>query len=1334
MKTAVKIALALGISGAIAIDGDRALAQSNIVPDSTLGAENSTLIPNFNGLSVEAIGGGAIRGANLFHSFQEFNVSAGRGAYFLSPSATIQTILARVTGSNPSQILGTLGTTGASSPSLFLINPNGIIFGPNARLDVGSSFTASTASAVTFGNGIEFSASNPQAPPLLSINVPLGLQYGRNPGSISVQRSELVVPNGQTLALVGGDVSLDGAFLGAVGGRIELGAVAGTGTVALNGNGSNLSLSFPQGVAFTDLSLTNNARVFVMAGGGGSIAINAQNFSLAGGSGLYAGIPSGSSSGNAIAGNIDINATGATTLTDESLISNAVLQGARGQGGDINIETGQLLVRDGALVSAANFGEGDGGNLTINASQSVQIIGGSTNGQFTSGLFTGTAQGSSGNGGDLTINTGSLLVRDGALISTGTFGRGDGGNLTVNASQDVQLIGTSADGLLGSGLSTQTNQGSSGKGGDLTINTGSLLVRDGAGANAFTFGTGDGGNLTVNASQDVQLIGISTAGRSSTLSTQANLGSSGKAGDLTINTTNLLVQDGALISTFTLSKGDGGNLTVNASQQVQAFGTSADGRRGSSLLTESSSNASGKAGDLTINTSSLLIQDGARVSASTFGTGDGGNLTVNASQQVQAVGTSADGRSSSRLTSEAYGAGAAGNLSITTGRFIATGGAYASTSTVDAGRGGELTVTASELVELIGTTSNKIPTGLYTGTEGGTGDSGSLTVNTPALLVRDGAVISASTFGRGKGGNLTVNASQSVQVIGTSADREFFSGLFAQASSDSSGKAGDITINTSSLLVQDGAQVSTSSFGAGNGGNLTVNASQRVQLIGELAGQFGSGLISEAFGTGAAGNVSINTGRFIATGGAYASTYTYGAGQGGTLTVDASEFVELIGNGRFSSGIYTGTQGTGNSGNLTVSTPVLLVRDGAVVYASTVGAGNGGRLTVNAPQQVQVIGISPDGQFSSALFASAAQGSSGKAGDVTVNTGSLIVRDGAVVSARTAGSGNGGSLTIKASEQVQLSGAGSGLLVNATAGSTAGNLTVETKQMSVRDGAQVTVSSPSGQAGNMTIQANSLLLNRGTLSAETGKSSPQGGANITLNGLDLLRMDNESLISANAFNEANGGNVTINSTFIVATPPTGPNGSDITANAGQGNGGAVNVTTQGLYGIEFRPKLTPKNDITVSSDFGLTGTFQLNTPGVDPTRGLTNLPSETIDASKQIVQNCRASRTAARVENKFVIVGRGGLPPSPNDMLQGDSGVTPWVTLDSETQKNSNTTRATVTPSRPLPKQMVEAQGWVVNEKGQIVLTASAPTVTLQDEWFDPAHCSTLPSTEKLQS
>lgn len=133
VKQQLRMALALTISGVLALDSLSAKAQSNIVPDGTLGNERSTVTPNFQGLPVEEITGGATRGANLFHSFQEFNLSAGRRAYFFSPNATIQNILARVTGNNPSRILGTLGTSGNSNPNLFLINPNGIIFGQNAR-------------------------------------------------------------------------------------------------------------------------------------------------------------------------------------------------------------------------------------------------------------------------------------------------------------------------------------------------------------------------------------------------------------------------------------------------------------------------------------------------------------------------------------------------------------------------------------------------------------------------------------------------------------------------------------------------------------------------------------------------------------------------------------------------------------------------------------------------------------------------------------------------------------------------------------------------------------------------------------------------------------------------------------------------------------------------------------------------------------------------------------------------------------------------------------------------------------------------------------------------
>jgi large exoprotein involved in heme utilization and adhesion len=775
----------------------------------------------------------------------------------------------------------------------------------------------------------------------------------------------------------------------------------------------------------------------------------------------------------------------------------------------------------------------------------------------------------------------------------------------------VQLIGTATVGQGVSALSTSAEPGASGKAGDLTINTGTLLVRDGAQVGTATFGQGDGGNLIINASQQVQLIGESADGRAvSTLGASAQPGSSGKAGDLTINTGTMLVRDGAQVDASTFGQGDGGDLTVYASQGVQLIGTSADGQTASGLAASAQPGSSGKAGDLTINTDTLLVRDGAQVSAGTFGQGDGGNLTVKASQDVQLIGTSADGQAVSALAASAE--------------------------------------------------------------SGSSGKAGDLTINTDTLLVRDGAQVSAGTSGEGDGGNLTVNASRQVQLIGTSADGQFVSALTASAEPGASGKAGDLTINTDTLLVRDGAQVGTVTFGQGDGGNLTVNASQQVQLINTSTdGQAVSGLAASA--------------------------------QPGS---------------------------SGKAGDLTINTDTLLVRDGAVVNASTFGQGDGGNLTVYASRQVQLIGTSADGQFVSALGASAEPGSSGKAGDLTINTDTLLVRDGAQVSASTFGQGDGGILTVKASQGVQLIGtsadgrSASALEAQANPGASgkAGDLTINTDTLLVRDGARVSVRSVQGQAGNMTIRANWVLLNQGILFAETANSDAQGGANITLSGLDLLRMDNESLISANALDQANGGNITIDSTFIVATPPTGTTGSDITANADKGNGGAVNITTQGLYGIEFRPQLTPKNDITVSSKFGLNGTFQLTRPFVEPTQSLTKLPTEIVDDSRQIGQNCRAVRGQGQEENKFIITGRGGIPVSPDQPLLHEEAIAPdWVTLESEAENNTPLTPTAPKSSTPSPLR--EANGWKINDLGQVELMAAAPTVTPHSTWQPPVNC-----------
>jgi filamentous hemagglutinin family protein len=151
----------------------RNCAFAQIIPDTTLGTQNSTVTSTG---AVDRINGGATRGANLFHSFVEFNVGNGRSVFFTNP-AGIENILTRVTGTNASNILGTLGVTGGNA-NVFLINPNGIIFGQNARLDVGGSFVASTASSLNFADGSIFSATAPQTTPLLSVSVPIGLQFG----------------------------------------------------------------------------------------------------------------------------------------------------------------------------------------------------------------------------------------------------------------------------------------------------------------------------------------------------------------------------------------------------------------------------------------------------------------------------------------------------------------------------------------------------------------------------------------------------------------------------------------------------------------------------------------------------------------------------------------------------------------------------------------------------------------------------------------------------------------------------------------------------------------------------------------------------------------------------------------------------------------------------------------------------------------------------------------------------------------------------------------------------------------------------------------------------
>ncbi len=440
--------LSLSVFWTVKLNRNHVFAQNNIVPDETLGSEKSRVIPFEGNSAIDTIRGGAVRGSNLFHSFQEFNVSEDGSVYFANPEG-ITDIFSRVTGDNPSNIFGKLGVLGDAN--LFLINPNGIVFGENASLDVGGSFVATTANEIEFGEQGSFSANNPQTPRLLNVS-PSALFFNavENQGKItnfsrvSGLNGEtnitggpigLQVPNGETLALIGGNVLLDDGNLTAKGGRVEVGSIE-TGNVELNQIENGLMFDYDAVNNFGEVKLENTAVVDVTAGNGGDIAVNGKNI-IVDNSIITTGIAEGRGSINSQAGDINLNASEQITI-DNSDIDNAVLQNAVGNTGDLIIDTKNLSLND-SNISITVRGQGKAGNLIVNASESINLTRESLSSEEElgepGGLLNQVERGGEGEGGNLIVETPRLSVSNGSKVQVANFGIGNPGELRINSSQ-----------------------------------------------------------------------------------------------------------------------------------------------------------------------------------------------------------------------------------------------------------------------------------------------------------------------------------------------------------------------------------------------------------------------------------------------------------------------------------------------------------------------------------------------------------------------------------------------------------------------------------------------------------------------------------------------------------------------------------------------------------------------------------------------------------------------------------------------------------------------------------------------------------------------------------
>ncbi|BAZ44590.1 hypothetical protein NIES4102_16020 [Chondrocystis sp. NIES-4102] len=560
--------------------------------------------------NLSLITGGIQAGNNLFHSFEEFSVPTNQVVNF-SHTPSINNIFTRVTGGNISQIDGLIQSQG--SANLFLLNPAGIIFGNNAQLNIGGSFIATTSDRILFTDGTEFSAVSPTTPPLLTISLPIGLQYGSNPGEINVLpnynrtvgNSGLNIKPGHTLALLGGDITIERNSLSGVNSNIEISSIK-SGTVGLEPNENGWQFDYQNVSQLGNLELSDRALI----NASGIVNFQGDVINLATGSGIR-NLTDSDGKGGII--NLEatdsINLNGGLLLTQVGQIQSNIDQAITESGGDILFQAPKVTLTNGSIISAGTLSEGKGGNITIDATESVQL----SNSTSSNPTIISTSTQGKGTGGEITLNTGELTIKDGSQIQA-LAGEGAGGTITVNANDSVIISGTgilrsrdrtghlsttilnsglvAAAGIKGLPLQLQPK----GESGNLVINTSYLKLDDQAEISVSNFGLANGGDITINTAN----LELDNAGQI-TANTQ-----SGEGGSINIIASESVIFNNlANISTTAQQNGNGGNILLTADNLVllESNKISADAQQGSG-------------GNIAIATQGLFVNPNSSITAS----------------------------------------------------------------------------------------------------------------------------------------------------------------------------------------------------------------------------------------------------------------------------------------------------------------------------------------------------------------------------------------------------------------------------------------------------------------------------------------------------------------------------------------------------------------------------------------------------------------------------------------------------------------------------------------------------------------------------------------------
>lgn len=935
-------------------------------------------------------------GTNLFHSFRVFDVTAGQRVTFSGP-ASIANIVSRVTGGNASSIDGVIAAD-IPGAAMYFINPAGVVFGANAKLETQGSFYASTADMLHFADGATLHASLSRDSQFSSAApAAFGFLAG-NAASLSANAAVLQVMPGNTLALVSRDIALkDGAVLYAPAGRIDLG---------------DFEVDAAHGVITLSDSHVYTGNVEHQPSG--SIRIVGGQLTLTRSALLN------DNAADSAGGDIDIQASGTVILGEDSLIY--VHAKGNGNAGNINLQVGRLEVVSGSALLTVNDGMANaaGGHVSITTRGGVRVDGISPVSDERSMISTLTS--GSGQAGGITVRGETIAITNGAWVGSNTLGQGIGAGASgaVELSADVAVVVAGADASPNYGQPSQLYSTTFGVGaaGGIVIEAPDVSITGGGNINSVTTriepGAGRGGRIVINASGSLRVDGQSWTGSGPSIVQSSSFGS-GAAGSIEIHAGSVEVSEGGSIASDafdnSVNAGAGGAIRIDAVDTIRISGSAPVLAYPGSVLAsaiDAATRGPGRAGSIELQARRVEVLDGGQVLTTTSSevvSGLGGDIHVQASEVVL-------DRSNGELTMmgvDTFGAAAAGTLSINTGTLEVRNGASISSSSIgiqhNAGAAGKVRIQASDSVRIHGLSSNGLPATIDS-TSYGPGAAGDIDIQARQVGVEHGGWISAtaagSEAGSGDGGAIGIRADGEVRVQGVG-DNGISSRI--DSSSSGSGAAGVIKISAGTLSILDGGQITTDTWDtspvAGPGGNIAIQVKD-LRVVGRDAGSGrGSMLTSSSAGSGAAGHIEIDAAKVEISDAAWIKSSSLGvladSGPGGNIRVHAQSI--RLANASY---IFAGSSGPGNAGAITLeAADAILLEHRAAVYTGTTQS-DGGDIHLGAGSFIELV--------DSGILTSV-EGGSGNGGNISLVDSAFVVLNDSVIAANAFG-GDGGNIDI----------------------------------------------------------------------------------------------------------------------------------------------------------------------------------------------------------------------------------------------------------------------------------------------------------------------------------